>query len=332
MIRSRGTHRPTLGLLALLAILAPIASFGGEEGGNDPRGKGRPSAARAVDCAEGLGGTRRRFTSRPAAAHHQPVPNALEGRLPPAEALQGELFPLKQLLQSIFIQFDGTEELRWFFYFLTGHLVVGELGDLWPLPDEDMRGGGVLHQEWADQAIEEQYPTLVGAVREAAERHGFSRGLLQLVYEDVVTQFGELVVMYPARHVRAQRAGGAPTGDPWGYFLAALKMQKASAPAPAQRPASGRRPRAPQGDQSLEGLLESLLGGGPLAEARRILGIGPEATFAEARGAYRELAKRWHPDHNRGNERVAGERFKQINSAWQTVKDHLGPPGSRSRR
>lgn len=50
-----------------------------------------------------------------------------------------------------------------------------------------------------------------------------------------------------------------------------------------------------------------------------ILGVGKNATDEEIKNAFRSLAWRYHPDRNPGNEKVAGEKFKEINEAYQAL-------------
>lgn len=64
--------------------------------------------------------------------------------------------------------------------------------------------------------------------------------------------------------------------------------------------------------------------------AYAILGVSPYSSNDEIRRAYRELARRHHPDVVRANggdeatvEREA-ERMKAINEAWQKVKEARG--------
>lgn len=52
-----------------------------------------------------------------------------------------------------------------------------------------------------------------------------------------------------------------------------------------------------------------------------ILGIPPTATFDEIKQAYRKLAMEWHPDRNRGNQRLANFKLKAINEAYAHLKD-----------
>ena len=51
-----------------------------------------------------------------------------------------------------------------------------------------------------------------------------------------------------------------------------------------------------------------------------VLGVKPEATQDEIRKAYRQLAKKLHPDLNPGD-RQAEEKFKQVSSAYDLVGD-----------
>ena len=53
----------------------------------------------------------------------------------------------------------------------------------------------------------------------------------------------------------------------------------------------------------------------------KILGIDTnKVTFEEIKQAYREQAKKYHPDVNVGNFR-AEERFKDINEAYKVLSD-----------
>jgi DnaJ-class molecular chaperone len=52
----------------------------------------------------------------------------------------------------------------------------------------------------------------------------------------------------------------------------------------------------------------------------QILGLSPGADAVALKRAFREQARRWHPDLN-GNDPVAEERFKQVNEAYAVLSD-----------
>ena len=54
----------------------------------------------------------------------------------------------------------------------------------------------------------------------------------------------------------------------------------------------------------------------------QILGLTQAADAAQIRAAYKRLAMTYHPDHNPGN-RIAEERFKEINEAYHILSDPL---------
>ena len=68
----------------------------------------------------------------------------------------------------------------------------------------------------------------------------------------------------------------------------------------------------------------------PLAEAYALLGVSPDATDAEVKKAYREKAKKCHPDTLRAqglpDEMVsrATEQMSRVNSAWSEIKAARG--------
>ena len=56
----------------------------------------------------------------------------------------------------------------------------------------------------------------------------------------------------------------------------------------------------------------------------QILGVSDNASQEEIKSAFRKLAFKHHPDTNPGNEKQAEERFKEINKAWQEIKQERG--------
>lgn len=52
----------------------------------------------------------------------------------------------------------------------------------------------------------------------------------------------------------------------------------------------------------------------------KILGIGVRASEAEIKAAYKQLAKKFHPDVNKGSAEHE-EKFKKILEAYQTLSD-----------
>lgn len=55
------------------------------------------------------------------------------------------------------------------------------------------------------------------------------------------------------------------------------------------------------------------------------LGLSGGESQPEIEAAYRELAKKYHPDRNKGDKKAA-EKFKEINSAYAAIKSNK-PPG-----
>jgi len=58
----------------------------------------------------------------------------------------------------------------------------------------------------------------------------------------------------------------------------------------------------------------------PVDDPYKVLGVQPQASEEEIRGAYRKLAKRYHPDLNPGDSE-AEERFKEISAAHDLLSD-----------
>ncbi len=52
----------------------------------------------------------------------------------------------------------------------------------------------------------------------------------------------------------------------------------------------------------------------------RLLGVPPDSGQRKIKTAYRSLAKRFHPDRNKGSE-TAAELFRQVNQAYKVLSD-----------
>jgi len=59
----------------------------------------------------------------------------------------------------------------------------------------------------------------------------------------------------------------------------------------------------------------------------KVLGVPRNASNEEIHAAYRKMAIKYHPDKNRGKEKVAVEKFKEIVKAFEV----LGDPSKRHR-
>ena len=60
---------------------------------------------------------------------------------------------------------------------------------------------------------------------------------------------------------------------------------------------------------------------GEKREYYTILGVDREATKDDIKRAYRRLAKKHHPDLNKGNPKEAEEKFKEVSEAYEVLSD-----------
>ena len=52
-----------------------------------------------------------------------------------------------------------------------------------------------------------------------------------------------------------------------------------------------------------------------------VLGVNKNATDEEIKKAYRKLARKYHPDLNRDDPKTAETKMKEINEAYDVLKD-----------
>ena len=58
--------------------------------------------------------------------------------------------------------------------------------------------------------------------------------------------------------------------------------------------------------------------------ARKLLGLGEEATISEIRDSYYKLSKEYHPDRYKGKDREGNqEKFKEITSAYNVLMEYI---------
>ena len=53
----------------------------------------------------------------------------------------------------------------------------------------------------------------------------------------------------------------------------------------------------------------------------QILNVSRDASDQDIKKAFRRLAVKYHPDRNPDNEQEAGEKFKEINEAYEVLRD-----------
>ena len=58
-----------------------------------------------------------------------------------------------------------------------------------------------------------------------------------------------------------------------------------------------------------------------MTDPYKVLGVSPSATDDEVKAAYRELAKKYHPDNYAGSPLadLANEKMKEVNEAYDTI-------------
>lgn len=64
----------------------------------------------------------------------------------------------------------------------------------------------------------------------------------------------------------------------------------------------------------------------------KVLGVSPDASDEEIKRAYRNLAKKYHPDLNPGDQEAA-RKMQEVNAAYEQIKNpekaaQAGPGGS----
>ncbi|QTA37880.1 molecular chaperone DnaJ [Thermosipho ferrireducens] len=59
----------------------------------------------------------------------------------------------------------------------------------------------------------------------------------------------------------------------------------------------------------------------PKKDYYEILGVSRSATDEEIRRAYKKLIKQWHPDRHHENKKVAEQKFKEIQEAYEVLSD-----------
>ena len=57
-----------------------------------------------------------------------------------------------------------------------------------------------------------------------------------------------------------------------------------------------------------------------MTDPYKVLGVSPSATDEEIKDAYRQLAKKYHPDANPGD-KEAEKKFKEASEAYSVLSD-----------
>ena len=69
-----------------------------------------------------------------------------------------------------------------------------------------------------------------------------------------------------------------------------------------------------------------------MTDPYKVLGISPSATDDQVKAAYRELARKYHPDVHAGSDLadLAAEKMKEVNEAYDTIMSQRRNGGGRS--
>ena len=78
----------------------------------------------------------------------------------------------------------------------------------------------------------------------------------------------------------------------------------------------------PMPPYSFVNLVATVVNAGTVNKARNLLGLGEQVTGAEIKNAYRELAKKYHPDNNR-NSPAQVEKFREVSEASQMLMRYV---------
>lgn len=62
---------------------------------------------------------------------------------------------------------------------------------------------------------------------------------------------------------------------------------------------------------------------GEIDAARKLLGLGEEATLEEIKGSYRRLSRKYHPDLCHEEKKACEEMMRKINWAYETLMSYV---------